>query len=84
MTGKEESRKTKKCPLCGGKMQDGITSAPFFIHEKTIIIKDVPAETCLDCGEAYMKSSVVDKVEKLLDKVEDLHSELSIVHYKVA
>jgi len=31
-----------------------------------------------------MKSSVVDNIEKLLDRLEDLHSEMSVVHYKVA
>lgn len=84
MTGKEEKTKKKKCPLCGGGMSDGITATPFFIGKKIIVIKDVPAEVCGDCGEAYMKSSVVDRVESLLDRLEDLHSEVSIVHYEAA
>ncbi len=84
MTGREEKDKRKKCPLCGGGLSDGNTATPFFIGEKVIVIKDVPAEVCGDCGEAYMKSSVVDRVEALLDKLEDLHSEVSIVHYEAA
>ena len=84
MTGKRERNKIKKCPLCGGEMHDGITAAPFLIADKVMVIKDVPAEVCSDCGEAYMKSSVVDKVEKILDKLEDLHSEISVINYKVA
>ena len=84
MTGKEENNKTKKCPLCGGGMHDGTTAAPFFINDRVIVIKDVPAEVCGDCGEAYMKSSVVDRVETLLDRLEDLHTEVSIVHYEAA
>lgn len=83
MTGKEEKNK-KKCPLCGGEMSDGVTATPFFIGEKVIVIKDVPAEVCGDCGEAYMKSSVVGKIESLLARLEDLHSEVSIVHYEAA
>jgi hypothetical protein len=31
-----------------------------------------------------MKSSVVDKVESLLDKLDDLDSEMSIIHFKAA
>ncbi len=84
MTGREEKDKRKKCPLCGGGLSDGNTATPFFIGEKVIVIKDVPAEVCGDCSEAYMKSSVVDRVEALLDKLEDLHSEVSIVHYEAA
>ncbi len=84
MAGKKGKDKVKRCPLCGGEMREGITTIPFLIGEKVTVIKDVPAEICSDCGEAYMKSSVVDKVESLLDRLEELHSEMSVVHYEAA
>jgi YgiT-type zinc finger domain-containing protein len=84
MTGRQEGEKIKKCPLCAGELSDGTTTVPFFSGDKIIVIKDVPAEICSDCGEPFMKSSVVDNIEKLLDKLEDLNSEMSIIHYKVA
>lgn len=84
MIGKQEKNKIKKCPLCGGEMQDGLTTVPFFIGEKIVVVKDVPAEICSNCGEPYMKSSVVSKIEKLLDSLEHLQSEMSIVHYRAA
>jgi len=84
MIGKREKNRVKKCPLCGGKMHKGITAAPFFSDDKIIVIKDVPAEVCSDCGEAYLKSSVVGQVEKLLDRLDELKFEMSVVHYKVA
>ena len=81
---KQEKNNTKRCPLCGGDMADGSTAIPFFIDEKIIVVKDVPAEICSDCGEACMKSFVVDKIETLLDRLDDLHSEMSVVHYQAA
>lgn len=84
MTGKQEKQKVKRCPLCGGELHDGITTAPFFVNEKIIVIKDVPAEICSECDEPYMKSSVVDGIETLLDKLKDLQTEMSIVHFKAA
>ena len=84
MIGKEEKEKRKKCPLCGGTMNDGIASVPFLIRAKIIVIKDVPAEICSDCREAYMKSHVVDNVEKCLDSLECLHSEIAIITFKAA
>jgi hypothetical protein len=65
-------------------MQKGINAAPFFSDDKIIVIEDVPAEVCSDCGEAYLKSSVVGQVEKLLDRLDELKFEMSVVHYKVA
>lgn len=84
MTGKEEKEKTRRCPLCGGAMTDSITTLPFLIEDRVVVIKNVPAEICSDCGEAYVKSSVVGRVEALLDRLEELGSEVSIVHYEAA
>ena len=84
MVGKRGKNKLKKCPLCGGKMDDGITTLSFLMGENVAIIKNVPAEICSDCGEAYMKSHVAGKVETLLDSIEELHSEVSIIYYEAA
>jgi YgiT-type zinc finger domain-containing protein len=65
-------------------MRDGITTIPFLSGDRVTVIKNVPAEICSDCGEAYMKSSVVDKIESLLDRVEALHPEMSVLHYEAA
>jgi YgiT-type zinc finger domain-containing protein len=82
MTGREGKDKVKRCALCGGDMNDGIATMPFLIAEKIVVIKNVPAEICADCGEAYMKSFVVGNIEKILDRLEELHSEVSIIYYK--
>lgn len=65
-------------------MHEGFTTIPFLVGEKVAVIKDVPAEICSDCGEAYMQSSVVDKIESVLDRLDELHSEMSVVHYEAA
>lgn len=65
-------------------MSDGLTTLSSLTDERIVVIKDVPAEICGDCGEAYIKSSVARKVESLLDKVEELKSEMSVIHYHAA
>ena len=84
MTGKQEDTNNKSCPLCGGDMTDGLTTIPFLVEEKIVVVKDVPAEICADCGEAYMKSSVVGKIETMLDRLNDLNTEMSVIHYCAA
>jgi YgiT-type zinc finger domain-containing protein len=74
----------KKCPLCGGEMFEGIATIPFLSGDQVTIIKNIPAEICSDCGEAYMKSSIVGNIESLLDRLEALGSEVSVVHYEAA
>jgi YgiT-type zinc finger domain-containing protein len=74
----------KKCPLCGGEMFEGIATIPFLSGDQVAIIKNIPAEICSDCGEAYMKSSIVGNIESLLDRLEALGAEVSVVHYEAA
>jgi YgiT-type zinc finger domain-containing protein len=74
----------EKCPLCGGEMFEGIATIPFLSGDQVAIIKNIPAEICSDCGEAYMKSSIVGNIESLLDRLEALGSEVSVVHYEAA
>jgi YgiT-type zinc finger domain-containing protein len=52
-------------------MHEGHATIPFLTGERVVIIKSVPAEICSECCEAYMKSSVVARVEYLLDRVEE-------------
>ena len=82
MTGKQE--KIKKCPLCSGDLKEGLTVETFLEDDKVIVVKDIPAEVCQECGEAFIKSSVAGDIEKILDKLDEIQSEISVVHYKAA
>ena len=80
----EEKTHDARCPLCGGGLHEGTASLPFFLDQRIVVIKDVPAEICGDCGEPYMMSGVTGRVETLLDKLDELDSEISVIHYKAA
>ena len=84
MIGKQENDKVKRCPLCGGYLHDGDTAIPFLSGNKIVVVKDVPAEICDDCGEPYMKSHVVERIEELFDRLDDIKSEMSVVYYHAA
>lgn len=58
-----------KCVLCKyGETQPGKVTVSLQRGETTVIIKDVPAEVCENCGEYYLSESVT---EKLLQKGEE-------------
>jgi YgiT-type zinc finger domain-containing protein len=84
MTGNGEGGNPRRCPLCDGDMEDGVTTIPFLMGERVAVIKNVPAEICANCGEAYMKSGVVSRIEAILDRLEELGSEMSVVRYEAA
>jgi len=56
-----------RCPLCKGKMIKGKTHLPYEMGEEEIlVVRDVPAWVCEQCGESFVEIEVVRRVEKLL------------------
>jgi len=46
-----------------------------------IIVKNVPAFVCKQCGEAYFSDDVMQNLEAIIDKLEKLVKEVAIVDY---
>jgi YgiT-type zinc finger domain-containing protein len=84
MTGKPEENSKKVCPLCGGKLREGLATIPFVLDSTVAVVKDVPAEICEECDESYMKGDTVDRIEGLLQNLRNIGVEVSVIHYKAA
>ncbi|MGO9116476.1 MAG: type II toxin-antitoxin system MqsA family antitoxin [Desulfomonilaceae bacterium] len=70
-----------KCHVCGSKLEPLITDLPFKISEKTIVIlKDLPVLQCDNCTEYFMEDSIMNRVDKILERV-DTTAELEIIRY---
>ncbi len=82
MTGVPANKKDKICPSCGGLLQDGKATIPFIAsRDIVVVVKEVPAETCLDCHEPYVRGDATDQVLALLKQLKSLKSEVSVVTY---
>ena len=82
MVGKPEENKI--CPLCGGRLRVGLATIPFVLDSIVAVVKDVPAEICEECDESYMKGDAVDRIEELLQNLNNMAVEVSVIHYKAA
>ncbi len=70
-----------RCHVCGSKLEPLITDLPFKISERTIVIlKDLPVLQCDKCPEYFLDDSVMDRVDKILERV-DTTAELEIIRY---
>ena len=75
-----------KCPLCKGEMvKVGKTNLPYEIDgEKIIVVRNVPALVCAQCGDAFVEIDILRKVEKILDKVRGDGMVMGFVEYEKA
>lgn len=73
------------CPLCKGKMEPGTTILPFKMKNgRVIVVLNVPARICEQCGEEYVDMEVVRNVESLLDRAEQDGLSMGFVEYGAA
>lgn len=71
-----------KCVMCkGGEITAGTTTVKVQRGETLVIIKDVPADVCQDCGEAYLDSIVASRIEKQVEDAVARHTEIEILRY---
>jgi hypothetical protein len=48
------------------------------------VIRDMPAEIRFDCNEVYVMNCVAGKTDSILDRLEDLHLDMSVIHLEAA
>jgi len=52
-----------QCPMCpAGTLREGTTTLTMERGEATIVFKDVPADVCDICGEAFVGENVSEEV----------------------
>ncbi len=59
-------RRSSKCAVCGGKLTRKIIKYDQHWGDKIVIFEDVPARTCLACGEIWLGSKVVEAMDMIL------------------
>ena len=79
MIGVEEN---ERCYFCGGKLSFDYATIPFVVQKSVIVVKEVPAYVCSQCGEAIMDSEVAQVVDQLLKQAWQSGFEVSIITYK--
>jgi YgiT-type zinc finger domain-containing protein len=73
------------CPLCKGRMELGTTILPFDMKKgKVIVIMNVPALICEQCGDEFIDFQVAKNVEMILSRVQQEGLSMGFVEYGVA
>ena len=70
------------CPLCKGKMADGKTNLPFTLEGgNVVVVINVPALVCEQCGDDFVEIRVVRKVEQIVARIEQDGISMGLVEY---
>jgi YgiT-type zinc finger domain-containing protein len=56
------------CPLCGGAKEDGKTTFTADLGFGVVVIRDVPATICSQCGADWLSDSVSAQIEQMVQE----------------
>jgi len=58
-----------RCPLCGGAKAPGTTTFAVDLGFGVLVVRDVPALVCGQCGDAWIGDDVAEKLEARVEEV---------------
>ncbi len=71
-----------KCVICkSDETRPGITTVTLEQEGFTFVMKEVPAEICINCGEDYMDDKVAHEIMILADKMAQSGVQVDVRRY---
>lgn len=55
-----------RCYVCGERVKEKLIKQDFWIKGKLIVVEDVPAGVCTQCGEKVVRADVGREIARLL------------------
>ena len=74
--------KIMNCFMCKGNLEEKKVNYVVDLDNTIIIIKGVPAKVCTQCGEQYFDDETAENIEKIVNQLKQLATEVTIVNYK--
>ena len=69
------------CFMCKGDMEPKRKTYVATLEDAVIIVKNVPALVCNQCGEVFYTLEVTQALERIVERLESIIKEVAIVEY---
>ncbi|CUS33225.1 type II toxin-antitoxin system MqsA family antitoxin [Candidatus Nitrospira nitrificans] len=74
-----------KCVICkNGETKPGRATVTLERQETTLVIKNVPAEVCANCGEEYVDEKAASRLLKTAEEVAQRGVQVDVRSYEAA
>ena len=67
------------CPMCNGIKTNGHTTYTADNGTGVVVIRNVPARICTQCGEEWLEDSIVQKIEAILQDSGNRHAQVEVL-----
>ena len=67
------------CPLCSGFVETGKTTFTVDLSTGVVIVRNIPAAICSQCGEEWIDDLTMQAVEKITLRARQQNTQLEMV-----
>ncbi|MCL2717845.1 MAG: type II toxin-antitoxin system MqsA family antitoxin [Lachnospiraceae bacterium] len=78
---KQERRLSNMCFFCKGTLKEGLTTYFVDLGSCMVIIKNVPCQTCEQCGEVVYNGTVIRRLEAIVKATKNSLTEIAVINY---
>lgn len=69
---------TTQCPLCGGDKKPGTTTFTADLGFGVVVVRQVPALVCAQCGADWISDEVAARIEALVEDAKKKRLEVEV------
>jgi YgiT-type zinc finger domain-containing protein len=69
----------RRCPVCGGLQVPGTTTFTADLGTGVIVVREVPALVCDQCGERWINARIAEHLEKMVDSARRKGAQVEIL-----
>lgn len=74
----------KHCFMCKGMLEDKVTTFMADLGICIVIIKNVPSQVCMQCGEISYSDEVTVELERISNSLKQSVTEIAIIDFTKA
>jgi YgiT-type zinc finger domain-containing protein len=69
------------CPLCGGIKEPGTTTFSVDIGTGVVVVRNVKATICRQCGEEWIDNDTARSLEKIVEDARKKNSQVEVIAF---
>ncbi len=70
------------CPLCGGAKKGGKTTFTADLHFGVVVIRNVPASVCEQCGADWLSDKASSRIDKIVKEAREKRYEFEVFSFE--
>jgi YgiT-type zinc finger domain-containing protein len=76
------SENVGRCPLCGAEKQPGTTTFAVDLKFGVVVVREVPAFVCAQCGDAWIDDPVAAKLESIVVEARNKQALVQVMQWQ--